>query len=124
MLFILCLSRLLRALLSYELVKKGYTAYSWKDNFSRETLGILAQHAIQSKMSRNPFQTNSVRHFENTKRHFENIICHFNNIIRRSENSKRHFENTVRQYENAMRHFKDTICKFLKSTIMKIIASF
>ena len=30
-------SRLLRALLSHELVKKGWTAYSWRDNFSRDT---------------------------------------------------------------------------------------
>ena len=46
------LSRLLRALMSHELVTKGYTEYTWRDNFTRETLGILAQHAIQSKMSR------------------------------------------------------------------------
>ena len=38
--------------MSYELVKKGYSEYTWRDNFSRDTLGILAQHAIQSKMSR------------------------------------------------------------------------
>ena len=44
--------RLLRALLSYELVKNGWTAFTWRDNFCRETVGILAQHAIQSKMSR------------------------------------------------------------------------
>ena len=44
--------RLIKVLLSHELVKRRCEAYSWRDNFSVETLQILAQHAIQSRMSR------------------------------------------------------------------------
>lgn len=45
-------TRLLKVLLSHELIKRNNTAYTWRDNFSKETLQILAQHAIQSRMSR------------------------------------------------------------------------
>ena len=38
--------------LSHELIKRNNAAYTWRDNFSKETLQILAQHAIQSRMSR------------------------------------------------------------------------
>ena len=44
--------RLIKVLLSHELVKRKCEAYGWRDNFSEETLQILAQHAIQSRMSR------------------------------------------------------------------------
>ena len=45
-------TRLLKVLLSHELIKRNNAAYTWRDNFSKETLQILAQHAIQSRMSR------------------------------------------------------------------------
>jgi BAI1-associated protein 3 len=45
-------TRLLKVLLSHELIKRNCAAYTWRDNFSKETLQILAQHAIQSRMSR------------------------------------------------------------------------
>ena len=45
-------SRLLKVLLSHELIKRNCAAYTWRDNFSKETLQVLAQHAIQSRMSR------------------------------------------------------------------------
>jgi hypothetical protein len=44
--------RLLRVLLSHELVRRASEAYTWRDNFSKETLAILAQHAIQARMTR------------------------------------------------------------------------
>ena len=44
--------KLLKVLLSQELIKRKSLAYSWRDNFSKETLQILAQHAIQSRMTR------------------------------------------------------------------------
>lgn len=44
--------RLLRILLSHELVKRNAAPYAWKDSFAKETLQILAQHAVQGKMSR------------------------------------------------------------------------
>ena len=44
--------KLLKVLLSTELVRRKVSAYSWRDNFSRETLQTLAQHAIQARMSR------------------------------------------------------------------------
>ena len=44
--------RLIKVLISHELVKRKCEAYNWRDNFSPETLQILAQHAIQSRMSR------------------------------------------------------------------------
>ena len=44
--------RLIKVLLSHELVKRKCEAYNWRDNFSGETLQVLAQHAIQSRMSR------------------------------------------------------------------------
>ena len=47
-----CARRLLRVLLSHELVRRASEAYTWRDNFSKETLAILAQHAIQARMTR------------------------------------------------------------------------
>lgn len=44
--------RLLRVLLSHELLKRNSPPYSWKDGFCKETLAILAQHAVQGKMTR------------------------------------------------------------------------
>ena len=39
--------RLLRILLSFELIQRKCQPFEWKDNFSKETLQILAQHAVQ-----------------------------------------------------------------------------
>ena len=39
--------RLLRILLSFELLQRKCQPFEWKDNFSKETLQILAQHAVQ-----------------------------------------------------------------------------
>ena len=45
-------TRLLKVLLSHKLIKRNCAAYTWRDNLSKETLQVLAQHAIQSRMSR------------------------------------------------------------------------
>ena len=44
--------RLLKVLMSSELVRRSLETWSWRDNFTRETLEILAQHAVQSRMTR------------------------------------------------------------------------
>lgn len=44
--------RLLKVLMSSELVRRNLETWSWRDNFTRETLEILAQHAVQSRMTR------------------------------------------------------------------------
>ena len=44
--------RLLRVLLSRELVQRQPLPHAWRDNFSGEALQILAQHAVQARMSR------------------------------------------------------------------------
>ena len=39
--------RLLRILLSHELLQRKFAPFEWRDNFCKETLQILAQHAVQ-----------------------------------------------------------------------------
>eukprot|EP00095_Tigriopus_kingsejongensis_P000958 maker-scaffold83_size396513-snap-gene-0.15 protein:Tk00958 transcript:maker-scaffold83_size396513-snap-gene-0.15-mRNA-1 annotation:"conserved hypothetical protein" len=60
--------RLLRILLSYELLNRNASPYSWKDSFNKETLQILAQHAVQGRMSRD--QTALARWFVYCQTHF------------------------------------------------------
>ena len=38
--------------MSSELVRRRLETWAWRDNFTRETLEILAQHAVQSRMTR------------------------------------------------------------------------
>lgn len=44
--------RLLKVLLSYELIRRDPRPYSWRDDFAPESLSLLAQHAVQGRMSR------------------------------------------------------------------------
>ena len=44
--------RLLKVLMSSELVRRSLEPWSWRDHLSRETLAILAQHAVQARMTR------------------------------------------------------------------------
>ena len=44
--------RLLKILLTDELLARNSDQYEWKDDFKPETLHILAQHAVQGRMSR------------------------------------------------------------------------
>ena len=44
--------RLLRILLAHELLKNECKPFEWKDEFANEALHILAQHAVQGRMSR------------------------------------------------------------------------
>ena len=44
--------RLLRVLMAHELVRLDPKPYSWRDDFSAESLAILAQHAVQGRMNR------------------------------------------------------------------------
>ena len=39
--------RLLKVLLSHELLQRRAQPFEWKDEFCKETLQILAQHAVQ-----------------------------------------------------------------------------
>ena len=44
--------RLLKILLTNELLSRNCDQYEWKDDFKNETLQILAQHAVQGRMNR------------------------------------------------------------------------
>ena len=45
-------TKLLRVLLSRELVQRAPPPYAWRDHFTPSALQILAQHAVQARMSR------------------------------------------------------------------------
>ena len=39
-------------MISHEIIKRNSCAYEWRDQLGRETLQILAQHAVQCRLSR------------------------------------------------------------------------
>lgn len=62
--------RLLKILLTHELLTNNSEQFQWKDDFSKEALLILSQHAIQGRMNR--FQTAMIRWL---------VYCEIHNIL-------------------------------------------
>ena len=62
--------RLLKILLTHELLSTNAEQFQWKDDFSKEALLILTQHAIQGRMNR--FQTAMIRWL---------VYCEIHNIL-------------------------------------------
>ena len=62
--------RLLKILLTHELLTANAEQFQWKDDFSKEALLILSQHAIQGRMNR--FQTAMIRWL---------VYCEIHNIL-------------------------------------------
>ena len=62
--------RLLKILLTHELLCANAEQFQWKDDFSKEALSILSQHAIQGRMNR--FQTAMIRWL---------VYCDIHNIL-------------------------------------------
>ena len=62
--------RLLKILLTHELLNANAEQFQWKDDFSNEALLILTQHAIQGRMNR--FQTAMIRWL---------VYCEIHNIL-------------------------------------------